>query len=160
MERMTIPAIIEHSKGNFMKKKAFFKALSVMVFLLSECGNNPAAPPAIPEGVAMLDINNFSSMTSVSGRISLIDFYSPDIIASREMDSSVVKIAERYKGNVLVGKVNFSEDKDLRYQFDINYVPTFLFLSGGKEARRLEKPTSDDSLAIIIDSLLFAKTAQ
>ena len=99
-------------------------------------------------------------MTSVSGRIALIDFYSPDIIASQKMDNSVVKIAERYTGKVLVGKVNFSEDKDLRYQFDINYVPTFLFLNGGKEARRLEKPAGDDSLAIIIDSLLATKAAQ
>jgi thioredoxin-like negative regulator of GroEL len=132
----------------------FFTVVFAGFMLFPGCSKNPAAPPAIPEGVATLDKTNFSAMTSVPGRIALIDFYSPDIIASQKMDSSVVKIAERYKGNVLVGKVNFSEDKDFRYQFDINYVPTFLFLNGGKESRRLVKPNNDDSLAIIIDSLL------
>jgi thioredoxin-like negative regulator of GroEL len=149
-----------YTKGIFMQKIFFWTAIFAGFLLLTSCRKNPTAPPAIPEGVAMLDINNYSSMTSVSGRISLIDFYSPEIIASQKMDSSVVKIAERYKGSVLVGKVNFSEDKDLRYQFDINYVPTFLFLDGGKESRRLVKPNNDDSLAIIIDSLLATKPAQ
>jgi thioredoxin 1 len=143
-----------------MRKIVFYAALYAGFIFLTGCSKNPAAPPAIPEGVAMLDKTNFSAMTSVSGRVAMIEFYSPDIIACQKMDSSVTRIAERYKGKALVGKVNFTEDDQLQFQFDIRYVPTFLFLNGGQEARRLEKPNGDDSLAIIIDSLFVAQASQ
>ena len=137
-----------------MNKTVFSLIVVMAVVLITVCNKNPAAPPEIPEGVAILDKTNFSAMTAVAGRISMVDFYGPDIAASRVMDSSVIRMAQRYKGRAVIAKVNFSEDNTIKYHYDIMYVPTFLFLDGGKEVRRLAKTTSEDSLLMIMDSLL------
>ena len=112
----------------------------------------------------MLDETNFSSLTNVAGRISMIDFYMPGFPVSEAMDGGVARIAQRYRDTVLVGKVDCQADNWVQFQFDIMAFPTFLFLDGGKEARRLVKvredespETMEDSLIMIIDSLLAAK---
>jgi thiol-disulfide isomerase/thioredoxin len=146
-----------------MKKTSYYVTLSAMCAFLAVCGKDPVAPPAIPEGVATLDNSNFSALTNVPGRVSMIDFYSPNSPACKAMDSSVERIAQHYKGKALVGKVVFVRDDDLAVKFDIFQLPTFLFLNGGTKARELEKPTAgtsespaliEDTLTILIDSLL------
>jgi thioredoxin 1 len=110
-------------------------------------------PDTIPEGIVMLDSANFSTMTTVPGRVAMIDFFSPTCMACQMMDSVVAALAGRYAGAALIGKVNVLEDRTVQYTFNIQWWPTFVFLVGGSEVRRVVGITPEDSLAAILDSL-------
>ena len=85
----------------------------------------------------------------------MIDFFKPGFPVSEAMDNGVERIAGRYKDTVLIGKVDCMTDTWVQYQFDILGFPTFLFLNGGKEARRLVKVRADESPEMMEDSLVF-----
>jgi thioredoxin-like negative regulator of GroEL len=146
-----------------MKIKAFYSVVSAVVALVA-CCSSPAAPPPIPAGVAILTKANFASMTNADGRISMVEFYLPESHSCQEMDSSITRISSKYQGMVLIGKVNFMEEPNISGQYDIQVLPTFLFLKSGKEVRQLireypkEAPSVvEDSLVMIIDSIRAAR---
>jgi thioredoxin 1 len=108
----------------------------------------------IPEGLVMLDRNNFTEMTAVKGRVAMVDFYSPYCGACRSMDSAVAHIGLRYKGEALIGKVNALEENELCSRLTVGVLPTIIFFQGGQEVRRVIEMHPEDTLAAIIDNLL------
>ena len=136
----------------------------VAAFIIAGCVSTMDAPmdsPDIPQGLTMLDISSYYELTEVPGRISMVEFYSSYCWACLELDSVVTRLGIRYKGKVLIGKVDVQSDSTIRNAFSIDRTPTFLFLNSGKEIRRLFKTSEnetpemiEDSLIIIIDSLL------
>jgi thioredoxin 1 len=110
-------------------------------------------PDTIPEGIVMLDSANFSAMTAVPDRVAMVDFFSPTCGACQMMDSVVVALERRYAGAALIGKVNVLEDRTVQYAFNIQWWPTFVFLVGGIEVRRVVGTTPEESLAAILDSM-------
>jgi thioredoxin-like negative regulator of GroEL len=104
--------------------------------------------------VVTLDKTNFASMTRVAGRVSMVEFYSPASLACQALDSSVEGIARRYGGKAVIAKVNFSQDDALKAEWDVWILPTFLFLNGGREVKRIVQPSGGDSLVMVLDSLL------
>jgi thiol-disulfide isomerase/thioredoxin len=147
-----------HMKGIALKT-IFFTVTVAAAAIALFCGN-PAAPP-VPVGIAVLDKSNFSSLTGVAGRVSMVEFYSPESYFCREMDSAMARVSRRYKDSVLIGRVNYLTEQGLAGRYSIQVLPTFLFLKGGAEARQCIRNNMDpasaakveDSLVMIIDSL-------
>jgi thioredoxin 1 len=143
-----------------MYNKAISAAIVIVVFIIGCVRNiDPLLEyPEIPQEVVMLDSDNFSELTAIPRRIAMVDFYSPTCPPCQKMDSIVTHLYVRYKDRALVGKVNVLTDDTLKHAFFVQWTPTFLFFSGGQEIRRVVGMRNEDSLAVIIDSLLGSVT--
>jgi thioredoxin-like negative regulator of GroEL len=129
-----------------------FSAL-VLAGCAGDIGVGPKYIPR-PGVVTEMDKTNFSVLTGVEGKISMIEFYRPSCPPCRIMDSTVAHIAVRFKGKALVGRVNDEVDDTLQYAYDATITPTFIYFNGGRESRRLVGTRTEDTLAAILDSLL------
>jgi thioredoxin 1 len=84
----------------------------------------------------------------------MVDFFSPLCGACQAMDGIVDSLSLQFAGRALIGKVNVLEDTTLQRTFAIQWWPTFVFLNGGVETRRVIGVTPRETLAAILDSLL------
>jgi thioredoxin 1 len=143
-----------------MEKKMLLMAVfsGIMIVLIAHgCTTTADSPLSIPDlsgEPIMLDKTNFSKMVEVPGRISMVEFFRSTCSPCQRMDSVVSEVAVRYNGPAVIGKVDVAKDDTLQYADSIYWTPTFLFFSGGKEARRLIGVQAEDSLTCIIDTLL------
>lgn len=110
-------------------------------------------PPAQP---TILDTSNFDAFVSVQGRIAMVDFYSPFCPACMKMNPVVDTLAQTFDGRASIAKVNTVENNTLSSRFDLDYVPTFIFLDSGVEFRRIVGVVTTDSLGTVLDSALSA----
>jgi thioredoxin 1 len=104
--------------------------------------------------IVVLDSANFDAAIKVPGLVAMVDFFRPTCPHCQKMDLIVSKLALRYKNKALVGKVNVLQNDSLCNTYTISFIPTFTFLINGTVARDIVGETDEDTLALIIDSLL------
>lgn len=164
----TTPSYVLFRNGTEMTRRSYASpdssALDTLAWLLRQMIAGTLMPDTadtstqpmdtIPAGTIVLDKSNFSEMTEVAGRVSLIDFHSPLCPTCQSMDSIVANLAVRYEGRALIGKVNVLTDDTLQVAFAIQAWPTFVFLKSGTEVRRAAGVTPSATLDRILDSLV------
>jgi thioredoxin 1 len=74
---------------------------------------------------------NFSEIIS-GGKPVVIDFWATWCGPCRKVAPVIEELAEEYKDQVVVGKVDVEEQDDLAFQFGIRNIPTVLFLKDGQ----------------------------
>jgi len=74
---------------------------------------------------------NFSEIIS-GGKPVMIDFWATWCGPCRKVAPVIEELAEEYKDQVVVGKVDVEEQDDLAFQFGIRNIPTVLFLKDGQ----------------------------
>ena len=63
----------------------------------------------------------------------VLDFWATWCGPCRKVGPTIQELADEYKGQVIVGKVNIEEDADdLVAEFGIRNIPTILFIKGGE----------------------------
>jgi thioredoxin 1 len=138
--------------------KALAGPVLAAIVLFSACSVDHIVPASSltpsPEGIVVLDTSNFSEQVSVDGRVCMVDFYEPWCSHCIKMDTIVSRLAARYKGRVLIGRVNGEKDTLLPGLYSISGWPTFIFFDGGNEVRRVLGETSEKTLTDILDGLL------
>ncbi len=75
---------------------------------------------------------NFNKEVAESDVPVLIDFYADWCGPCKRMGPWVEKLADKYDGKAKVGKVNVDEQQELASYFDVQSIPTFLFVKDGK----------------------------
>ena len=86
----------------------------------------------------LLEINegNFDSdVINAKGTV-LVDFWAPWCGPCKMVGPMLDKLAEEYKGKVVIAKVNTDEDNENAGQYGVQGIPTMLFLSDGKIIHR------------------------
>ena len=66
----------------------------------------------------------------------LVDFWASWCGPCKMLAPTVDKLAEKYDGKVIVGKVDVDEEQELARQFGVMSIPTVVFLKNGKEVDR------------------------
>ena len=66
----------------------------------------------------------------------LVDFWASWCGPCKMLAPTVDKLAEKYDGKVIVGKVDVDEEQELARQFGVMSIPTVVFLKDGKEFDR------------------------
>lgn len=76
--------------------------------------------------------DNFETEVMNSDMPVLIDFYADWCMPCKMMGPAVKKLAEKFDGQVKVGKVNVDEQPELAGQFNVMSIPFFAVIKDGK----------------------------
>lgn len=78
---------------------------------------------------------NFET-TLKDNRLVLVDFWAEWCGPCRMLNPIMKNIEEKYKGKVVIGKVNADEDLDLSVKFSVRSIPTVLIVKDGEVVER------------------------
>lgn len=70
------------------------------------------------------------------GKPMVVDFWATWCGPCRKVGPYIEQLAEKYDGQVIVGKVDVDENDELAVQFRIQSIPTILFIKGGEVVDR------------------------
>jgi len=88
-----------------------------------------AKPNAHP--VVRLTTSDFDSHIN-GDRLVFVDFWAVWCPPCRAMEPVVEKLAAKYSGKVLFGKVNTDEEPEISTRYDIMSIPTFMVFKNGQ----------------------------
>jgi thioredoxin 2 len=132
------------------------RVLAVKQHLGPKCGKCQAELDlsGVQLGVAELSDANFESFLGSTGRVAMIDFFSPTCTPCRSMMPVVEKLANRFRGRAVVAKIDSTVNLAAASRYAIRGVPTFLFFRNGREIDRITGAVPEDALVRKFDSLL------
>ncbi len=84
----------------------------------------------------------------------LVDFWAVWCGPCRVLAPTVEAVAEKYRGEVHVAKVNVDESMSVSQRYGIKGIPTLILFKNGKEEKRLVGATSVDAITQMIDRSL------
>ena len=80
----------------------------------------------------VIEITNDNFQTELAaGQPVLVDFWAPWCGPCRQLGPTIDKLADKYAGQVKVGKCNVDENGDLAAKYDITTSPRVLVFKGG-----------------------------
>ena len=89
---------------------------------------------------------NFDSVISSADMPVLVDFWAPWCGPCRMLAPTVKKIAEKYEGKVIVGKVNVDDDPELARRYGIMYIPTLIVFRNGESVKESNGLKREDEI--------------
>lgn len=89
-----------------------------------------------------------------SGRPYVIDFYADWCGPCQSMMPTITKLANEYKEDVDIVKINIDKQRDIAQKFNIRSIPTLFFGKANKIGERLNGATSEHVLRKKIKALL------
>lgn len=71
-----------------------------------------------------------------SGNVTVIDCWATWCGPCRKLGPIVEKLAEKYEGKAMIGKLNIDDEQDLAVEYGVRSIPTVLFFKDGKLQNR------------------------
>jgi len=96
---------------------------------------------------------NFDAL-SAADRPMLVDFWATWCGPCRIMDPVVEKLAAKYSGKVLFGKVNVDEEMDISSRYQVFSIPTFMIFKNGQPMDAVIGAVGEASLEQLVKSAL------
>jgi len=91
----------------------------------------------------------------------IVDFWAPWCGPCKMVAPTLDKLAREYAGKLLVAKVNTDDNSEWAMKFNVQGIPTMLFVAGGKIVHRqvgaLPEPMLRDVVAQFLDVVQQAK---
>lgn len=84
----------------------------------------------------------------------LVDFWATWCGPCRIMAPVIEKIAEKYEGKVIVGKVDVDENPDLAQRYGIMSIPSLLLFKDGKKVNMSVGVTAEANVDAMLKSVL------
>lgn len=97
---------------------------------------------------------NFDELVAKSVIPVVLDFWAPWCGPCKAIAPYIEELSEKYKGKVLVAKVNIDDSGDLAMKFGIRNIPTVIFLKNGEVKEKIVGAVSKDKYSSVVDSLL------
>ncbi len=93
---------------------------------------------------------NFDLMIQNGTEPILVDFWAPWCMPCRMVAPILSEIADEYKGNIKVGKLNVDENPQIALRFGITGIPSMLLFKGGHKVDQwvgaMPKPILEEAL--------------
>ena len=84
-----------------------------------------------------LNENNFAEEIENHSGVALVDFWAVWCAPCKMIAPSIEKIAEDYKGQVKVGKLNVDENRSIASKYGIMSIPTLMIFKDGEVADQI-----------------------
>ena len=88
------------------------------------------------------------------GKPFIVDFYADWCGPCQSLLPTVSKLAEEYKGDVPIVKLNIDHHKEIAQKFNIRSIPTIAFIQGKKEKNRLNGMITEHELRKNIEAFI------
>jgi thioredoxin 1 len=98
-------------------------------------------------------VEDFEQQVVQASQPVLVDFYSPTCPPCRKLSPTIEKLADQYKDQAVVAKVNVNDIPDLAQEYGISSIPAVILFSNGQEAQRIIGYNSEQTYANAIDKL-------
>lgn len=129
--------------------------MGILFALSSPTKTIPEEQPEAGQGLIHLttadDIENYVIQSKMPV---LVDFYSNRCPPCKKLSPTIQALAEKYKGQVVICKINVNKTSRLVRPYGISGVPTVLFFQDGKETERTVGLQSQQIYETILDSML------
>lgn len=84
----------------------------------------------------------------------IVDFWAPWCGPCKMVAPMLDKLAQEYAGKLLVAKVNTDEHSVWAHKYDVQGIPTMLFISNGKVAHRQIGALPEPMLRMVVTQFL------
>ena len=84
----------------------------------------------------------------------LVDFWAGWCGPCKMLAPTIDKLAEKYDGKVIVGKVDVDEEQELARQFGVMSIPTVVLFKDGKEVQRTVGVQPQAAFERLVDGIL------
>lgn len=101
-----------------------------------------------------LTIDEFNKDVIQEGKIAIIEFWAPWCTYCRRIEPAYDLIAEDYKEELLVGKVNIDEAPELEEKYGIEVVPTLIMYQNGEPIGKIVAPDSKAKIESFIQEYI------
>ena len=92
----------------------------------------------VPESKNVIHVKNVSEFDSVIAKgVCLVDFYADWCGPCRSLAPTINKLADEFKGEVKVLKINVDNFQELAQKYKANSIPNVVILKDGNEVNRL-----------------------
>jgi thioredoxin 1 len=98
-------------------------------------------------GVVTLSGDRFKTEVLESSALSLVDFWAPWCGPCHLLAPTVQKVADRFGGQIKVGKLDIDAYPELAATYGITAIPTLLLFRDGKVVDRMVGVVSENTLA-------------
>ena len=98
--------------------------------------------------------DNFGEVVMDSDLPVMLDFWAPWCGPCRTLGPVMDKLAEKYEGRALVGKVNVDDENELAGEFKVLSIPSVFLLKDGEVVERLVGTRSESELTELIDKYI------
>lgn len=86
--------------------------------------------------VLHLTDNDFEEKIIKSDKPSLVDFFAPWCGPCKMVAPVMDSLAEKYRGKIVIAKINIDEEQRYAGQFGVMSIPTVIIFNNGKEVDR------------------------
>jgi thioredoxin 1 len=90
----------------------------------------------------------------------VVDFWAPWCGPCKMVAPILDKLAKEYAGKLVVAKVNTDEHQQWASQFNVQGIPTMLFVAGGKVLHRQVGALPEPMLRTVVNQFLEVTTAK
>lgn len=85
--------------------------------------------------ITELTNNSFEAQTGTG--VAVVEFYSPTCQHCKRTETGLAELSEEFEGRSVFGKVNIADELSLAERWDVQSVPTLLFLKDGDVKEKL-----------------------
>lgn len=102
------------------------------------------------ESVLELTDANFETEVIKSDKLALVDFWAEWCAPCRMIGPIIEELAGKYKGKVIIGKLNVDENNQTATKYGIRSIPTMLFFKDGSILKQVVGVRPKEELETII----------
>lgn len=95
--------------------------------------------------------DNFGEIVMDSDLPVMLDFWAPWCGPCRTLGPVIEKLAEKYEGRALIGKINVDDENELAGEFKVLSIPSVFLLKDGEVVERLVGARSESELAELLE---------
>ena len=84
----------------------------------------------------------------------IVDFWAPWCAPCKMFAPILYKIAKEYAGKIIVTKVNTDENTEYAMKYNVQGIPTMLFIANGKVVHKQVGALPEQNIKMVIDQFL------
>ena len=96
----------------------------------------------------------FDKYTSDTNKPVLVDFWAPWCVYCRRIGPGLNILADQYKDQLIIGKINIDDEQTLAIQEQIEVIPTLVIYQGGQAIGSIVAPESKAQIEAFVKETL------